>query len=52
MPLHVSLVHLNDASKENREERNEENSKGQNVLVGEVTHKWQPCSTSDNMIVK
>jgi hypothetical protein len=22
------------------------------VLVGEISHKWQPCSTSDATIVK
>ncbi|MDQ1450998.1 MAG: hypothetical protein QOK38_864 [Acidobacteriaceae bacterium] len=52
MPLHVSVVHLNDAGKENREEGNEENGEGQKVFAGEVAHKWQPCSTSDDTIVK
>ena len=52
MPLHVVLVHLNDAGKENREEGNEENGKGQKVVAGEIAHKWQPCSTSDDTIVK
>jgi hypothetical protein len=52
MPLHVVVVHVNDAGKENREEGNEENGKGQKVVVGEITHKWQPCSTSDDTIVK
>ena len=52
MPLHVVLVHLNDACKENREEGNEENGKGQKVVAGEIAHKWEPCSTSDDTIVK
>jgi hypothetical protein len=52
MPLHVVVVHLNDAGKENREEGNEENGKGQKVVAGEIAHKWQPCSTSDDTIVK
>jgi hypothetical protein len=52
MPLHVVLVHLNDAGKENREEGNEENGKGQKVVAEEIAHKWQPCSTSDDTIVK
>ena len=50
--LHVSVVHLNDAGKENREEGNEENGEGQKVFAGEVAHKWEPCSTSDDTIVK
>jgi hypothetical protein len=52
MPLHVVVVHLNDAGKEYREEGNEENSKGQKVVAGEIAHNWQPCSTSDDTIVK
>jgi hypothetical protein len=52
VPLDVSVVYLNHAGKENREKRNEENDEGQYVLVGEVAHKWQPCSTSDHTIVK
>jgi hypothetical protein len=52
MPLHVAVVHQNDAGKENREERNEENGKGQKVVAGEVAHKWEPCSTSEDTIVK
>jgi hypothetical protein len=52
MPLHVVLVHLNDAGEENREECNEENGVGQKVVAGEIAHKWQPCSTFDDTIVK
>jgi hypothetical protein len=52
MPLHVPAVHANDAGKENGEERDEENGKGQKVFEGEVAHKWQPCSTSGDTIVK
>jgi hypothetical protein len=52
MPLHVPVVRLNDAGKENREECNEEYDKGQKVFAGEVAHNWQPCSTSDDTIVK
>jgi hypothetical protein len=50
--LHVSVVHLNDADKENREECNEEDGKGHKVFAGEVAHSWQPCSTSDDTVVK
>jgi hypothetical protein len=50
--LQVSIVHLDDSDKENGEERNEEKGEGKNVLVGEISHKWQPCSTSDDTIVK
>jgi hypothetical protein len=52
VPLHVPVVHLDHADEENRDECNEENDEGEDVLVGEVAHKWQPCSTSDHMIVK
>lgn len=52
VPLHVPVVHLNDAGEENREKCNEKHDEGENVLVGKVTHKWQPCSTSEDTIVK
>jgi hypothetical protein len=52
MPLHVAVVHLDDAGKENGEEGNEEKGEGQKVFAGEVAHKWQPCSTSNDTIVK
>ena len=52
MPLHVPVVHLNDACKEDGEEGNEEKGEGQKVFAGEVAHKWQPCSTSNDTIVK
>ena len=50
--LHVPAVHLHDSGKEDRKERNEEYDEGENMLVGEVAHKWQPCSTSNHTIVK
>ena len=52
MPLHVPAMHLNHAGKENGEQGNEENDVGKDVLVGEILHKWQPCSISDDTIVK
>jgi hypothetical protein len=52
VPLHIPAVHLNHADKENGEQGNKENGEGKDVLVGEISHKWQPCSTSDDMIVK
>ena len=52
MPLHVSVVHLDDTGKEDDEEGDKEKGKGNNVLAGEIAHKWQPCSTSSNTIVK
>jgi hypothetical protein len=52
VPLHVPVVHLNDAGEKNREECNEEHDEGENVLVREVTHKCQPCSTSEGTTVK
>ena len=50
--LHVPAVHLRDSGKENRKECNEEYDEGENMFVGEVTHKWQPCSTAVNTVVK
>ena len=52
MPLQAAIVHLNNTGKENGKERDEENGKGQEMFVGEVAHKCQPCSTSDDTIVK
>ena len=50
--LHVAAVHLHHSGKENHEECNEEYDEGENMLVGEVAHKWEPCSTSNHTIVK
>jgi hypothetical protein len=52
VPLHVPAMHLNHAGKENGEQGNEENDVGKDVLVGEISHKWQPCSTADDTVVK
>jgi hypothetical protein len=52
VPLHIPVVHLHDSGKENGEECNEKYDKGENMLVGEVAHTWQPCSTSKDTIVK
>lgn len=52
VPLDIPVVHLHYAGKENGEERNKENDEGEDVLVGEITHKWQPCSTLAHTIVK
>jgi hypothetical protein len=52
VPLGVAVVHLDDTGKENREKCKEENDKGKDVLVGEVAHNWQPCSTARHTIVK
>jgi len=52
MALQVPVVHTDDAGEENGEERDEENGIGQKVFVGEVAHKCQPCSTSNDTIVK
>jgi hypothetical protein len=50
--LHVPAVHLHDSGKEDRKKRNEEYDESENVPVGEVAHKWQPCSTGANTVVK
>jgi hypothetical protein len=50
--LHVSVMHLDHTGKENDEEGNKEKGVGNKVLAGEIAHKWQPCSTSDDTIVK
>ena len=52
MPLHVPVVHLDDTGEENDEEGNEEKGEGKDVLSGEIAHKWQPCSISNDTIVK
>jgi hypothetical protein len=52
VPLHVPVVHLDHTGKENDEEGNKEKGEGNNVLAGEIAHKWQPCSTADDTIVK
>jgi hypothetical protein len=52
MALRVPAMHLNHANKEHGEERDEENGKGQEMFEGEVAHKCQPCSTSNDTIVK
>ena len=45
-------MHCNNTGKENGKERDEKNDKAQEMFVGEVAHKCQPCSTSDDTIVK
>ena len=52
VPLHVPAVHLNYADKEHGEQGDKQKGEGKYVLVGEVSHKWQPCSTSNDRIVK
>lgn len=52
VPLHAPAVHGNHAGKENGKERDEKKNEAQEMFVGEVAHKCQPCSTSDDTIVK
>lgn len=52
VPLHVAVMYLDHAGKENGEECNEQKGKSKYVLVGEVSHKWQTYSASDSPIVK
>jgi hypothetical protein len=46
--LHVPAMH----GKEHGEQGNKQKGEGKYVLAGEISHKWQPCSTSDDRIVK
>jgi hypothetical protein len=52
VPLHVPVMHLDHAGKERGEEGDKENGKKENVFEGVISHKWQPCSTSNDTIVK
>jgi hypothetical protein len=52
VPLHVPVMHLDHAGEEHSEEGNKENGKKENVLEGVISHRWQPCSTSNDTIVK
>jgi hypothetical protein len=52
MSLHVAVVDPDHTGKENGEQDNEEQNEAKKVLVGEVAHKWQPCSTAKDTIVK
>jgi hypothetical protein len=52
VPLHVPVVHLDHTGEENGEKGNKEKDEAKNVLAGDVAHKWQPCSTSTDTIVK
>ena len=50
--LHVPVMYLHYAGEEHSKQSNEQSRKRKNVLKGEVSHKWQTCSTSDTTIVK
>jgi hypothetical protein len=52
VPLHVPVMHLNYAGKKRSEEGDKENGEKENVFQGVISHKWQPCSTSEDTIVK
>ena len=52
VPLHVALMHLDHAGKEHGEQDDKQKGEGKYVLVGEISHKWQPYSTSGDTIVK
>jgi hypothetical protein len=52
VPLHVPVMHLDHAGKKRSEEGDKENGKKENVFQGVISHKWQPCSTSEDTIVK
>jgi hypothetical protein len=52
MPLDIAAMHLNHAGKECGEQDDKQKSEGKDVLVGEISHKWQPCSSSNTTIVK
>jgi hypothetical protein len=52
MPLHVPAMHLDHTGKEHGEQGDKQKGESKYVLVGEISHKWQPCSTSVATIVK
>jgi len=52
VPLHVAAMHLDHAGKEHGEQGDEQKGEGKYVFVGEISHKWQPCSISNDRIVK
>jgi hypothetical protein len=52
MPLDIAAMHLNHAREECGEQNDKQKGESKDVLVGEISHKWQPCSTSDTTIVK
>jgi hypothetical protein len=52
MPLDSAAMHLNHAGEEHGEQSDKQKNETKDVLVGEISHKWQPCSTSDTTIVK
>ena len=52
VPLHIAVVYLDYAGKENGEEGNKQSCKSNNVLQGEVSHRWQTYSASGSTIVK
>jgi hypothetical protein len=52
VPLHVPAMHFNHAGKEHGEQGDKQKGEGKYVLAGEISHKWQPCSASDDRIVK
>jgi hypothetical protein len=49
---HIPVMHLHDTGKKHGEESNKEQRESKYVLEGVVSHKWQPCSTSNDTIVK
>jgi hypothetical protein len=52
VPLHIPVMHLDYAGKKCGEQGDKENGKKENVFEGVISHKWQPCSTSHDTIVK
>jgi hypothetical protein len=52
VPLHVPAMYFDNAGKEHSEQDDEQKGEGKYVLAGEISHKWQPCSTSNGRIVK
>ena len=51
VPLHVAVMDSDHAGKENGKKGNEQKGKSKYVLMGEVTHRWQPYSASESRIV-
>jgi hypothetical protein len=52
VPLNIPVMHLDHAGEERGKEGDKENGKKDYVFEGVISHKWQPCSTSNDTIVK
>lgn len=52
MMLQIAIMHLYDTGKENGEQSDKQKGESKYMLQGEVSHKWETCSTFGCTIVK